>query len=274
MLSTAIVVFREILEMALILGIILAATRGLAGRMLWITGGFAGGAAGAGLVAFFTETISNLASGLGQELMNAFILFTASVVIGWTALWMRKHFRSMTSHIKKAAQDVVHGDLPLYSLSFVVGLAVLREGSEIVLFVYGMALSGQGALSIAAGSLIGALSGMMAGVMLYFGLLKMSAKYMFKVTNILLILLVAGLSAQGAVFLSAAGYFDGYSAPMWDSSWLVSDASIAGKALHGLIGYSAHPTLIQGIFYVATLTGLFGLIAWMDSDRKQASVRL
>ncbi|MCE9507942.1 MAG: FTR1 family protein [Alphaproteobacteria bacterium] len=270
MLSTAIVVFREALEMAMIIGIILAATRGLSGRMLWIAGGFAGGIAGAGLVAFFTETISSLASGLGQELLNAFILFAASLVIGWTVLWMRKHFRSMTSHIKKVGHDVAQGTMPLYSLSLVIGLAVLREASEIVLFIYGMILSGQGVLSIAAGSLAGALSGVTVGAMIYFGLLKMSTQYMFKVTNILLILLVAGLSAQGAVFLSAAGYFEGYSLPMWDSSWLISDAGIAGKVLHGLIGYSAHPTLIQGIFYVATLTGLFGIIAWMESDRKPA----
>jgi high-affinity iron transporter len=273
MLSTAVIVFREVLEMSMIIGIILAATRGLTGRMLWIGGGFAGGAAGAGLVAFFTETISNLASGLGQELMNACILFTASIFIGWTALWMRKHFRDMTSHIKKVGEEVAHGHLPLYSLFFVVALAVLREGSEIVLFVYGMMISGQGVLSIAAGSLLGALLGLMAGVMIYAGLLKMSAKYMFKVTNVLLILLVAGLSAQGAAFLSAAGYFSGYSAPLWDSSWLVSDASLAGKALHGLIGYSAHPTLIQGMFYIATLAGLCGIIAWMESGKKPATVR-
>jgi high-affinity iron transporter len=268
MLSTAIIVFREVLEMAIVIGIILAATRGLAGRMLWIGGGFAGGAAGAGLVAFFTETISRQASGLGQELMNALILFTAALFIGWTALWMRKHFRDMTSHIRQVGQEVAHGHLPLYSLFFVIALAVLREGSEIVLFVYGMVISGQGVVSIASGILLGAVLGLMAGIMIYAGLLKMSAKYMFKVTNVLLILLVAGLSAQGAAFLSAAGYFSDYAATLWDSSWLVSDASLAGKALHGLIGYSAHPTVIQGIFYIATLAGLCGIIGWTELGRK------
>lgn len=273
MLSTAIVVFRETLEMSLIIGIVLAATRGLAGRMLWIAAGIAGGVAGAGLVAFFTETISNMASGLGQELLNAIILFTAAVVIGWTALWMRRHFRSVTSHAKKIGEGVTHGVMPLYSLSLVIGMSVLREGAEIVLFVYGMILSGQGALSIVTGSLSGAVAGVMIGVMLYFGLLKMSTKYMFQVTNALLILLVAGLAAQGAGFLSAAGYFSAYASPMWDSSWLVSDASLAGKALHGLIGYSAHPTQVQGMFYVLTLALLLGIISWTESAGRQTRLR-
>ncbi len=268
MLSTAVIIFREILEMSLIIGIVLAATRGLKGRMLWIAGGLVGGLTGAGLVALFTETISNLAEGVGQEIMNAAILFSAALVIGWTAIWMRKHFRDMTSHIRKVGENVTHGTMPLYSLSLVIGLAVLREGAEIVLFIYGMILSGQESRSIVGGGAIGLFCGILFGVLLYMGLLKMSAKYMFKVTNGLLILLVAGLAGQGASFLSAAGYFSDYSATLWDSSWLIADKSLLGQTLHGLIGYNAHPTEIQGIFFLGTLTFLISVIGWMEYSKK------
>ncbi len=127
MLSTAIVIFREALEIALIVGIILAATHGLQGRMKWILGGMAAGSAGAGLVACFAQTISAAASGMGQEFFNAMILFTAALFIGWTVLWMRSHGRAMTLHFKQVGHDVMAGKLPFYSLSLIIALAILRE---------------------------------------------------------------------------------------------------------------------------------------------------
>src|ERR1700722_17094380 len=132
MLSTAIIIFREILEIAMIVGIVLAATRGVPGRAMWIFGGFAAGCAGAGLVAVFARTISASLSGMGQEFFNALILFTAAGFIGWTALWVRKNARVMTAQLRQAGRDVVEGKAPLYSLALIIGLALLREGSEIV----------------------------------------------------------------------------------------------------------------------------------------------
>ncbi len=270
MLSTAIVIFREALEIAVILGAVLAATSGLKGRLFWIIGGLTGGIFGASLVAVFTRSISSAISGMGQEVFNASILFTAALFIGWTVLWMRKHAREMTAHLKKVGTEVAEGKLPLYSLSLIIGLATLREGSEIVLFIYGMALSGQTAISIIFGSIIGFALGTTAGVMLYYGLITISAKYMFQVTSWILILLVAGLSSQGVSFLQAAGYFSSLSKPLWDTSWLLSEGSIGGKALHSLIGYSAKPTGAQLICYVTTLVGLISTIVLTERRRKHA----
>lgn len=268
MFSTAIVIFREALEIAMIVGIVLAATRGLAGRMKWILGGFALGTAGAGMVALFTETISNAAAGMGQEFFNAMVLFAAAIVIGWTAVWMRKHAREMTAHLKQVGKDVTDGSIPLYSLSLIIGLAMLREGAEIVLFIYGMLASGQAIPSIVTGSAIGIALGTTAGVMLYYGLIKLSAKYMLRVTSWLLVLLVAGLASQAVGFLTSAGYFDTLSASVWDSSWLLPDDSITGKALHGLIGYTAQPSEIQLIAYGATLALLVGIMRFNDRSAK------
>jgi high-affinity iron transporter len=265
MFSAAIIIFRETLEMALILGVVLAATQGVHRRLLWIVGGFGGGILGALLVAFFAEKISEAAAGMGQELFNAGVLFTAALVIGWTLLWMKKHAGTMTQTLKQTGRDVIEGALPMSSLSVIIGLAVLREGSEIVLFVYGMAVSGQSLSSIAMGSLLGLLLGSAMGVLLYFGLLKISAKYMFKVTGALMLLLVAGLASQGAGFLQAAGFFGDYADILWDSSWLLSDAGMAGKALHSLIGYSAQPTVLQGLFYAGTLAVMILGLYMMNS---------
>ncbi len=268
MLSTGIVIFRETLEIAMILGIVLAATRGLEKRMPWIWGGLLAGIAGSGLVALFAETISNSMEGMGQELFNAMILFTAAGFIGWTVIWMKKHARHMVTHIREVGQGVIEGRLPLYSLTLIIGLAMLREGSEIVLFVYGMLLSDQTIASIIAGSIVGASVGTVIGVMLYYGLLKMEARNMLNVTGWMLILLVAGLSSQGAAYLTAAGYFPHLTNVMWDTSWLLSEDSVVGMALHGLIGYSDRPMEIQVMFYLGTLFTLLFIVNF--GDRKKS----
>ena len=274
MLSTAIVIFREMLEISMILSIVLAATRGLPGRLSWILAGIGGGLSGAGLVAAFAQTISSSLSGMGQEFFNAAILFAAVLLIGWTVVWMRAHAREMTAHLRQVGQEVTQGKLPMYSLALIVWLALLREGSEIVLFIYSMILSGQSGASIIAGSATGVVLGVSAGVMIYYGLLKIPARYALTVTSWLLMLLVAGLAAQGAEYLSTAGYFSGFSRQLWDSSWLLSEEGIIGKSLHTLIGYSARPTAIQLIFYVVTLGSLLGIVGIMDRRKKHALIAL
>jgi len=269
MLSTAIVIFREMVEIAMILGVVLAATRHVPGRALWVFGGLAAGLAGAGLVAVFAQAISNAMSGMGQEFFNAMILFTAALFIGWTVVWMRIHARDVAMHLKHVGHQVTDGTLPHYSLSVIIGLAILREGSEIVLFIYGMTLSGQSTASIVAGSVTGVVLGTITGVLFYYGLLKIPTKYALTVTSWLLMLLVAGLASQGSSYLLAAGYFSDLSHQVWDSSWLLSEDGILGKSLHTLIGYTARPSVLQVMVYVATLLGLLAAIKWLDRRHKK-----
>ncbi|MEJ0009798.1 MAG: FTR1 family protein [Alphaproteobacteria bacterium] len=270
MLATAIIIFRETLEIAMILGVVLAATKGLAGRTGWVLGGLLGGLLGAGVVAGFARAIAGAMAGAGQEFFNAGILFTAATVIGWTAIWLRKNAKHMVMHLHQVGHDARDGKLPLYSLAVIVGLALLREGSEIVLFIYGMAMTGQSNGSIVSGSALGFALGLVVGLALYYGLLKMPARQMLKVTGWMLILLVAGLASQAVEFLSAAGYFTGMSAQMWDTSWLLSQGSILGKALHSLIGYTARPSLIQVVTYFGALALMLLIIRIVEREKSHA----
>lgn len=264
MFSAAIVVFREIFEVALILGVILASTAGLAGRGRWVCAGLAAGVLGAMAVAYFAEAISHAARGLGQELFNAGVLIAAAAVISWTALWMRQHGRVVTQRLKKMGRDMLEGQIPLYTMALVVALAVLREGAEIVLFTYGMIAAGQGIASILIGSAIGLAGGSAAGALLYFGLLRIPPKHIFRVTTWMLILLSAGMASMAAKFLVAAGYFGGASEVVWDSSGLLPEGGVLGQTLHVLLGYAEQPMQIQLIFYAGTLLFLFGCMRWLD----------
>ena len=86
MISSGIVVFREVLEAAIVISIVLAATRGIARRNLWVNIGIAGGLLGAVVVAAFTETITNSLEGIGQEILNAGVLFIAAMVLAWAVV--------------------------------------------------------------------------------------------------------------------------------------------------------------------------------------------
>jgi len=267
-LPAFIVVFREFLEVAIVLGVVIAATRGLKNRNRFIWAGIGAGVLGSLLVAYFAEAISNAAEGMGQELFNAGVLLTASAVIGWTVIWMRTHARQMTAHIKQVGSQITEGTLPAYTIIVIVGLAVLREGSEIVLFTYGMLASGQALFNVAAGSVLGAVAGSIFGLALYLGIVTIPVRYVFQVTTWLLILLSAGMASLAAKYLVAGGAIDWLTNKLWDTSWLLSESSIMGQILHALVGYSDQPMAIQIVFFAATLAMLASIMRLMDAKKK------
>jgi high-affinity iron transporter len=260
MLATAIIVFREVLEAALIVGIVMAASRGALRRGAWVGGGIAAGVLGAVGVAAGAGTIAAMAQGIGQELFDAAILFAAVLMLGWHNVWMARHGRDLASNATQLGHDVRSGAQPLWALAFAVGLAVLREGSETVLFLYGIALAGQGgAAAMAIGGAVGLALGVAAGVAIYWGLVSIPMRQLFTVTSWLVLLLAAGLASQGAAFLMQADLLPPLGSNVWDTSFLLSDQSLPGKILHTLIGYTAQPAGIQVVFYLATL-GVIGVL--------------
>ncbi|MGH6799283.1 MAG: FTR1 family iron permease, partial [Roseiarcus sp.] len=142
MLAALIIVFRETLEAGLVVGVVLAATRGVPGRGFWIASGVGAGVAGACLVAAFASRIATLFEGSGQEAFNASILIVAVVMLCWHNAWMANHGRDLARDLKAVGRDVAEGRRPLTALAVVCGVAVLREGSEVVLFLYGVAAGG------------------------------------------------------------------------------------------------------------------------------------
>lgn len=257
MLETAVIIFREILEIALITGVLLAATHQIPSRLHWILGGMAAGIVGAIGLAIGANWITNAMQGIGQELCQAIILGLAALMIGWTVLWMKRHARAMNQQLRMLGHKVSEGELPLYSLSIVIALAVLREGAEIVLFMHGLlANPGHNVATMVIGGIIGGVAGAAVGTLLYFGLLKFAQKYIFIVTSWLLILLASGLAAQSAGYLIAADILPEIQENVWDSSAWLSEKSFLGQGLHVLIGYMDTPSAMQLLFYGITFTML------------------
>ncbi|HEV8026142.1 MAG TPA: FTR1 family protein [Stellaceae bacterium] len=254
MLATLIIVFREVLEAALIVGIVLAASRGVPRREQWISAGIAGGVLGALIVASLASEIASAVEGVGQELFNAGILFAAVGMLGWHNIWMQRHGRELAQSATAIGRAVLAGTRPLYALAVVVGVAVLREGSEIVLFLYSIAVAGgSSATSMITGGVLGLAVGVGVGAGLYLGLLAIPLRHLFTVTSWLILFLAAGMASQGAAFLLQADLLPALGNNLWDTSFLLSERSLPGQVVHVLLGYSAQPAGIQVVFYLATL---------------------
>jgi high-affinity iron transporter len=258
MIGALIIVFREVIEAGLIVGIVLAATQTVPGSRTWVFMGVLAGILGSCLVAAFTGTLAQAFNGFGQEIFNAAILATAVVMLTWHNVWMAKHGRELVGELKQAGREVLEGRKTLLALAIVVGTAVLREGSEVVLFLYGVAISdGGSALSIVSGGLVGLVLGAVVSGLTYLGLLNIPTRYLFRVTSWLIALLAAGMAAQSVSFLEQAGLVDILGNTIWDTSTIVSEKSIAGRVLHTLVGYSDQPTLLQFIAYLGTLLAIY-----------------
>jgi high-affinity iron transporter len=254
MLGSAIIVFREVLEAALIIGIIAAATRGMPARNFWLLVGVGAGLVGAVIIATLTGQLAELAEGMGQELFNAGVLGLAALMLAWHNIWMARHGAQMARDAKNLGQDVGANKREMSALALVIALAVLREGSETVLFLYGMlAGGGESLLSVLGGGALGMLVGALAGYGLYAGFISMPMRWFFAATSGFILLLAAAMASQVARFLVQADVLPSLASPLWDSSWLLDNGSLLGRFLHALIGYEAMPSGMQVLFYTATL---------------------
>ena len=272
--GVALLVFREVVEAALIVSIVCAATRGVARRELYVAAGIGLGIAGAVLVAMGASLISRLASGSGQEVFDACVLLSAVLMIGWHVVWMSSHGRELTQQMSAVGSAVKAGSSSLAMLLAVVAIAVLREGSEIVLFLYGMAIGGIGAAGLVGGMALGVGGGALLGFALYFGLLRIPMKHFFQVTNWMLVLLASGLASTAARFLVQGDLLPSWGTQVWDTSWLLSNGSLGGQTLGILIGYDASPAGIQLVFYATTLLLLAGGMQWLNRVAPVPSPRM
>ena len=272
MFGSALIIFRETLEAALVISIVAAATRSVSRRTLMISLGVLAGVIGSAVLAGLTETIANMADGSGQELFNAGVLGVAVLMLGWHHVWMSSHGAELARDAKRVGAEVSEGSRGLSAITVLIALTVLREGAESVLFLHGMA-SGDGSSlgDVLGGGALGLVGGATLGVIMYFGLMRIPLKWFFSVTGWMIVLLAAGLAGQMARFLIQADWLPSLVSPLWDTSTILSADSLPGRILHALVGYEPSPSAMQMVFYVATL----GVILFVASlvKRQQASAR-
>lgn len=275
MLASLLIVFREVLEAGLIVGVVLAATQGVGGRGAWVAGGICVGTIGAVLLASFAGALSSALAGVGQEVFTASILVVAVLMLGWHQIWMAGHGREIAREMKAMGHAVALGRKSLLAMGVVVAVAVLREGAEVVLFLYGIAVSSnEGPLPLLVGGGLGVGLGVVVAWSLYRGLLAIPLHRLFSVTSWLIALLAAGMAGQAAAVLAGADLIPAWGYQLWDSSSLLSQDSLVGRALRALIGYSDRPMGVQLAAYVITLAALSMGARLAQGDRSESVSRV
>ena len=213
-------------------------------------------------------------AGRGQDLFNAGVLSLTVVMVAWTIAWMRKHGAVMAVEARDAGARIRSGQAPLYLLAVTIGVAVLRDGSELVVFLSALSLSGQTTLpGILGGFIVGGAAGAVIGALIYYGVLRAGIKSVFQLAAVLLAMLGAGLAAQAAGFLVSAGWLPPLIDPIWDSSMLLPDESALGQLAHALFGYISQPSAVQVAIYAAVLAAIcwLGLRAPARRQRQPAA---
>jgi FTR1 family protein len=272
-IASLIIVLREVFEVALIIGIALAASKGIAGSRRAIVMGCLAGLAGALLLASVTGWLSETLEGMGPDVFNAGVLLAAVLMLSWHHIWMQQHGAAIARELNSVGGEVSAGARPLGALATVVALAALREGAEVVLFLYGVAVGGATAGPMFVGGLLGLAGGAAAGTLLYLGLMRIPPRYLFAVTGWMLLILAAGMAAQAAAFLVQSGWLPAIVDPVWDSSSLLPQHSVPGQMLHALAGYDDRPSGSQLLFFCVTFASVL-LLSWIVNGRKPSGSRI
>ncbi len=252
MIKLSIILFREFLEISLIVNIIAASTQSILHSRLYIFLGLLFGALASLLFGHFTGYIANSFDGIGEEMLNVIILLITSFAILWTIIWMKIEQIKIKNSALDIANKISEDKYQKIMISFIVASSVIREFTEIALFSYGIISSSnvrvyEYILSL----LIGGTMGLLVGLILYQSLKAIAKKYLFKIFSILLLLISASMASEAAKILNSSGIILWLSDPIWNTSNLISDTGIIANTLKLLsIGYSSSPSIMEAIFYM------------------------
>lgn len=260
MVDAILLVLREVLEAALIISLLFALSRKLLLQSYWLGMALILGLICSWLMAYFAYQISDALAGTGQEWLNAF-LYLLVIVAFWLIAFSifnissLPHFKNSSSpaaNVSNVSESIPGKTLLLCSCVLVVSLSLAREVAEIWIYYSGFLFQPDLLRSAITGGVIGLGIGISLGVITFYLLVFISARYFLNIFYLLLILICGALAMQIAKQLLQIGVLDS-SIPLWDSSFIVSERSWLGELLYALMGYDATPGSAQIILYCAAV---------------------
>ena len=257
MYASMAIVFREGLEMAIIISLLLAATKDINKGAFWILGGTVLGVLLASMLGYFALNNEAIIAVMKAKVTGGVILFVSALFIGYTVIWMKENGRKISQDIKQSTSELPAN--PLFSLALVALFCVLREGVEVVIFLMGLVTSGGVSnVDVLAGTVLGSLGAIVAGAAMYFGLVRINLGKVFNVFAVLMSFLSAGMMVNAVSKFTSAGLLNPIVSQVWDSSaLLVHHTSWIALFMHVMAGYTEKPSLLQLIAYVLALTILY-----------------
>ncbi len=273
MLGTFIITWRESIEAALIVGILLSYLSKTGGRaqFRYIYWGTFWAVLASLAFGGFSNLIAALLQDYGQDLFEIGILVIAVVVLTHMVIWMHHNARELRGELQhKAGQALAKHQL--WALATVAFVGVFREGVETVLFLWGLFLQGPqaaGGWSPLTGGILGIALGVCMAYLFFRGFGHLDLRRFFRVTGVLLILMAAGMLATAIGKLVAAGFVPGLIEPVWNTSWLLDEGRMVGSLVKGLFGYRSSPSLIQLLVYLAYFPLVYLILRRQKHDLAQ-----
>jgi high-affinity iron transporter len=253
-----VVTLREAFEASLILGIVYGYLEkiGARGGYRYVTWGGTLGLILSVAMGVAVTFVSGPLLDLGPDIITVAVIFAAVGLLTWHAWWMQQHARLMKGQVQHRI-DEARAANRLWVVGLIAFTGVFREGAETVLFLWGIMAQAEGAAGWT--SVVGGIAGVAAaaaiGWAIFHGGRHISLSRFFNITTGFIMLLAAGLLATGVGRLQGLGLLP-LSEPVWNTSGLLSDKSVAGGFLSGLIGYRSQPTFPEIFVYVAYLLGM------------------
>jgi high-affinity iron transporter len=265
MLTAGIIGFREGLEAALIVGIVIGylVKTGQAARARVAWAGVAAAVAASVLLALGLSAVGAELEGAAEEIFEGATMLLAVFVLTGMIFWMRAQARYLKSSLEHELQQAVTSGaaLTLFGVAF---LAVFREGVETALLLAAAAFANDGL-----GTLIGALLGLGAAVvmgwLLYTTTVRLNLRVFFSVTSLLLLFFAAGLFGHAVHEFQEAGLLPLTIEHVWNLNPILNEDSTLGEILKALFGYNGDPSLLEVLSYAAYwVLALFGVRWWVD----------
>ncbi len=255
------VVWRESVEALLVVGILnawlVANAAGATRARLFLWGGVAAGLVVAGLFGWALVALADTLSDTTQEAFRTGMVLVAAVLIVQMILWMRRHGRSMKRDLEGALGEAVARE-NWWGVFTLAAIALAREGSETVVFLYGVLTAGSGDVRLtAAGAAVLGLVGALATYMaLQIGARRLSWAVFFRATEVMLLLLACALLMTGIDGLIELDVLPKLTGRLWDTSAILPDGNALGGFLANLTGYRARPNLTELLAFLVYWGGV------------------
>ncbi len=252
MIAAILLAFREGVEAALIIGIILGVLNRIGqtqlNRYIWLGAALAGGLSL--LLASLLLGLGLEFEGTGEQIFEGTVMLLAASVLTWMLFWMKTAGKTLSRNIEHKAKNALKtGGGGLLALSF---FTVLREGVELALFLLAIGQTSKPA-TLLSGELIGLGGAAILGWLVFSSSHRMSLRGYFRITNILVVVFTAGLIANSASEFIESGLIPAISNSIWNLNGLLPDTSQLGLLLKALVGYHSAPSLTVVLFYFAYL---------------------
>lgn len=259
MFASLLITFRETLEAALVIGIVLTfltkTNQQVFKKFVWY--GVVAGIGIAIVLAFILEAVFGGLSGRTEEIFEGVLMFVTAGFLTWMIMWVHRQ----KDVVKKIKEKVAFHAEKGYGVGIflLIATSVFREGTETVLYLKASSLVGQ------SNQLIGAFLGIVSALLLGFALFKWAVKVnlslVFNITSIFLLLFAAGLVSHGVHEFQEVGLIPVFSFdPIFNISSFLDHTSVIGSFLRILFGYTSRPTLLELISYA----GYIVITLWLQ----------